>query len=207
MTTILHIEASPRGDRSASSQLASWFLEACRESHPDVAIETLNVFEADLPPFAAEATHAKFAPIYQEPMTEAQVAIWEDVKAHIARFDACDKLVVSCPMWNYSIPYPLKHYLDIIVQPILTFGYDVEKMMHVGLLENRPVQLLLTRSSISPGDYGDFQLPYLRFVLGAIGLRDVRVITAWQTTQPSSALRQAYIDGFRDECRAAGAAF
>jgi FMN-dependent NADH-azoreductase len=207
MTKILHIEASPRGGRSGSSQLATWFLDACRTANADAEVETLNVFDADLPPFAADATHAKFAPIFQEEVSEEQAAIWDAVKARIAEFDSCDKLVVSCPMWNFGIPYALKHYLDIIIQPILTFGYDVEKMMHVGLLRNRPVQLLLTRSSSPPGDYGDFQLPYLRYALGSIGLRDIRVITAWQTTQPTAEAREAYLDGFRQECESTGAAF
>jgi FMN-dependent NADH-azoreductase len=207
MTKILHIEASPRGARSGSSQLATWFLEACRQTRPDAEIETLNVFDADLPRFAADAAQAKFAPIFREELTESQIEIWRAVKARIAEFDACDKLVLSCPMWNYSIPYELKHYLDVIVQPILTFGYDFERMMHVGLLRNRPVQLLLTRSSTPPGDYGDFQLPYLRYVLGSIGLRDIRVITAWQTTQPTAEAREAYLNGFRQECQAAGALF
>jgi FMN-dependent NADH-azoreductase len=207
MTKVLHIEASPKGDRSASSQLANWFLGTYTEANPADEVQTLNVFDEDLPPFGAEAANAKFAPFQGEKLTGEQEAIWDGVKARIAEFDACDKLVVSSPMWNYSIPYTLKHYLDIIVQPILTFGYDFKKMMHVGLLRNRPVQLLLTRSSIAPGDYADFQLPYLRYVLGAIGLRDIRVVTAWQTTQPTPEARTAYLEGFREECEAHAASF
>jgi FMN-dependent NADH-azoreductase len=204
---VLHIEGSPRGPRSGSSQLAAWFLSAYRDAHPDDEIQTLNVFAADLPPFEADAADAKFAPIFRESLTPEQESIWARVRERIAELDACDKLVISSPMWNYSVPYALKHYLDIIIQPILTFGYDFEKMMHVGLLENRPVQLLLTRSSIPPGDYGDFQLPYLRYALGSIGLRDIRAITAWQTTQPTAEARVAYLDGFQQECESAGAVF
>jgi FMN-dependent NADH-azoreductase len=207
MSNVLHIEASPRGRLSGSSQLATWFLDAYRKANPDDTVETLNVFEADLPPFAADAAHAKFAPIFQEAVSEAQAAIWGEVKARIAHFDTSDKIVVSSPMWNYSIPYELKHYIDVIVQPILTFGYDFEKMMHVGLLRNRPVQLLLTRSSTPPGDYADFQLPYLRYVFGSIGLRDIRHVVAWQTTQPTAEARAGYLDGFRAECERLGVAF
>ena len=195
------------GPRSGSSQLADWFLEASRAAHPEAEIQTLNVFTADLPPFEAEAANAKFAPIFGESLTPEQESIWARVKERVAELDACDKLVVSSPMWNYSVPYALKHYLDIIVQPGLTFGFDLKTMMHVGLLKNRPVQLLLTRSSIPPGDYSDFQLPYLRFVLGSIGLRDIRVVTAWQTTQPSADARAAYLAKFKSECEALGAAF
>ena len=101
-------------------------------------------------------------------MNAAEQHVWDEVNDHIKHFDSFDKILVSSPMWNYSVPYPLKHYLDIIVQPGITFGYDPQKMIHIGLLENRTVQLMLTRSSTPPGDYGDFQLPYLRFVLARI---------------------------------------
>ncbi len=207
MSKILHIEASPKGERSSSSQLASWFHEAYRQANPDDVIEALNVFDANLPEFAAEAANAKFAPIFGEEVSPAQAKIWDDVKSHIAHFDSFDKIVLSCPMWNYSVPYPLKHYLDIIMQPGITFGYDPEKMVHIGLLKNRPVQLLLTRSSTPPGDYGDFQLPYLRFVLGAMGLRDLRAITAWQTTKFTPDERTSYLAAFEAECRDAASAF
>jgi FMN-dependent NADH-azoreductase len=207
MSKTLHIEASPRGSDSGSSQLAAWFLSAYREKNPDELIETLNVFEVDLPPVNADAIHAKFAPIFNEEVNDAQRATWRDVEAQIAFFDSFDKIVLSSPMWNYSIPYPLKHYFDIIMQPRLTFGYNSETMEHIGLLRNRPVQLLLTRSSVPPGDYSDFQLPYLRFVFGAMGLRDIRVILAWHTTQPTAEARAEYLESFNSECTANGSAF
>lgn len=201
MSKILHIEASPRRELSGSSKLAKWFLEAYTEANPQDTVEQLNVFDADLPEFAADAAKAKFAPIYGEEISDVQREIWVDVNRHIKHFDSFDKIVLSSPMWNYSVPYPLKHYLDIIMQPGITFGYDPEKMVHIGLLKNRPVELLLTRSSTPPGDYGDFQLPYLRFVLGAMGLRDLRVITPWQTTKMTPEERTNYIASFKAECR------
>jgi len=207
MNRILHLEGSPRADRSGSSQLATWFLDAYRKMNPDDTIETLNVFEADVPRFDADAAHAKFAPIFQEDVSPEQAAIWDAVKAQIEHFDASDKIVVSCPMWNYSVPWAMKAYMDVIMQPILTFGYDFEKMIHVGMLRNRPVQLLLTRSSTPIGVPYDFQLPYLRHFFGAMGLNDIRQIVASQTTQPSPEARADYITSFRTECEQAGGIF
>ena len=65
MAKVLHIEASPKGNRSGSSQLAAWFLSAYREANSQDEIEVLNVFEADLPPFGEDAANAKFAAIFQ----------------------------------------------------------------------------------------------------------------------------------------------
>ncbi len=74
-------------------------------------------------------------------------------------------------------------------------------------LKNRPAQLILTRSSIMPGDFGDFQLPYLKYILDFIGITDVRVITAWQTTKTGIEERQAYIDSFTSEATEAARRF
>ncbi len=207
MSSILHIEASPRGNLSGSSQLASRFLSAYSKANPEDTITTLNVFDTELPEFSADATHAKFAPIFGQEVSESQATTWEKIKAIIESFDASDKIVLSAPMWNYSIPYRLKHYLDLIIQPGLTFGYDVKKMVNIGLLKNRPVQLLLTRSATPPGDYADFQLPYLRYAFSSIGLRDIRAVTAWQTAQASSDARLDYLESFCSECDTLGAAF
>lgn len=207
MSRILHIEASPKGERSGSSKLAAWFLDAYRQAHPEDLVEKLNVFDAQLPTFGADAAHAKFAPIFGEAVSPSQQRLWEDVKSRIAHLDSFDKIVLSSPMWNYSVPYPLKHYLDIIMQPGITFGYDPKKMIHIGLLKNRPVQLLLTRSSTAPGDYADFQLPYLRYVFSAMGLTDLRVVTAWQTTKMSADERASYLASFETECGTMASAF
>ena len=207
MAKLLHIAASPKGEHSNSAQLADWFLSSYRRAHPADDITVLNVFDERLPVFAADGAAAKFAPLYGTEKSDQQKVLWKQVEARIAEFDSADRIVISSPMWNFSVPYPLKHYIDILVQPGLTFGYDAESMMHLGLLRNRPVQLLLTRSSIPPGDYGDFQLPYLRYVLNFIGLRDVRALTAWQTTQPTAEGRAAYVAAFREECERLGAGF
>lgn len=207
MAKILHIEASPRQEESGSSMLASWFLASCIEADPQDTVEKLNVFETALPEFKADAAHAKFAPIYGDEVNDAQRKIWDEVKSQIEFFDSFDKIVLSCPMWNYSVPYPLKHYLDIIMQPGITFGFDPKQMLHIGLLRNRPVQFLLTRSSVPTGDYSDFQLPYLRYVFGAMGLRDLRVITASQTTKFTAEERASYIESFKGGCEQAAASF
>lgn len=196
MTIVLHIEASPKGQHSASSTIAGAFLEAYRAANPQDEIRKLNVFDDDIPDFAATQAAAKFAPIYGRARTAEEEEAWTRVLAEIRKFDEADKIVLSCPMWNYSIPYRLKQYIDTLVQPLETFSFDPEKMTHFGLLRNRPMQLILTRSSIIAGDYCDFQLPYLKFIFSAIGINDMRVIVAGQTTKPSAEDRTAYVEEY-----------
>jgi FMN-dependent NADH-azoreductase len=207
VSRILHISASPKGAASASGRIAEAFLTTYAVEHPDDAIERLPLFDIDLPEFGSTEAEAKFAPLYGEALTPDQGAAWAKVEGEIERLKAADKVLVSTPMWNLSIPYKLKQYFDIIVQPRLTFGYDFKRMEHVGLLENRPLQLILTRSSVLPGDFSDFQLPYLKYIFEFIGIRDIRVIVAWQTTSATAEAREAYVRSFFEQARTAARVF
>lgn len=207
MGTILFISASPKGTRSASGRIAAAFLEAYRERHPHDTIEEIALFQYDLPEFGSLEVEAKFAPIFGEPVTDAHRGAWSRIEREVETFKAADKIVIASPMWNLGIPYKLKHYIDVLVQPILTFGYDRERMTHVGLIKNKPLQLILTRSSVLPGDFSDFQLPYLKYIFEFVGIHDIRVLTAWQTTKPSHGEREAYIESFFPLARDAARVF
>lgn len=207
MTSLLHIHASPKGELSTSLRLANAFVQELQELAPDMTVNQLNLFDCDLPEFGREAALAKFAPIFGETRTPEQDRLWADIRTRIEEFDQADRILLSTPMWNYSIPYRLKHYLDLIMQPRETFGYDPKAMLHYGLLQNRPVQFILTRSSVLPGDHADFQLPYLKFSFEAMGLRDISVLTAWRTTQYDEQAREAYVQSFEAQARVAAAAF
>lgn len=207
MGTILFISASPKAKRSASGRIAAAFLDAYREQHPQDTIKEIALFQYDLPEFGSLEVEAKFAPIFGETVTDQHRHAWGRIEREIETFKSADKILIASPMWNLGIPYKLKHYIDILVQPILTFGYDRERMTHVGHIKNKPLQLILTRSSVLPGDFADFQLPYLKYIFEFVGIHDIRVITAWQTTKPSHAEREAYIESFFAPAREAARAF
>jgi len=174
---------------------------------PGADVTTIDLFSENLPEFGKDAAEAKFAPIFGQETTSEQDTAWQQVLKEIERFDSGKKILLSTPMWNYSIPYKLKHYLDLIMQPRVTFSYNRETMQHYGLLRNRPLQLILTRSSVLPGDFMDFQLPYLKFAFDCMGIRDVSVLSAWHTTQTTSEERQAYLSSIEPDVLAAARAF
>jgi FMN-dependent NADH-azoreductase len=87
--------------------------------------------------------------------------------------------IIATPMWNFGIPYTLKHYIDIIVQPKYLFRYTANGVE--GLVKNKKMVVVASRG----GEYlsedarkGDFQEPYLRFVFGFVGITDVTFIKA-----------------------------
>ncbi|MBR2174250.1 FMN-dependent NADH-azoreductase [Sphingopyxis sp.] len=205
---ILHISGSPKGDRSDSQKLAARFLEHYRALHPSHAVRSVDVFDGRAnPDFGAIHAVHKLAPLFGEPHTDAGKQAWVATEQLIEDFDRADKILLSCPMWNYSVPWAMKRYLDNLMQPGHTFGFDPATRQHIGLLRDRPVQLILTRSSTARCDDHDFQLPYLQHVFGSMGIRDIRVVTACATTQPSAQERHAYVESFSSQMESAADAF
>lgn len=171
MKKILHIIASPRGDRSHSRKVSSYFLDRLREIHPDVQLEEIDLYSAELPDFGRPGVFAKFKTGDGLPLEPEEREQWENAKSVWLHFQAADAYVFSVPMWNFSIPYELKHYIDLITQPGWTFG--VNENGYEGLLGGRKAFLAFAAG----GNYDlpetaslDFMRPYMRFWCGFIGL-------------------------------------
>ena len=117
MATVLHIQASPMGDLSYSKRLARAFLDSYGSAHREDRIVTLDLWKETLPPFDFVAASGKYKIIRGMPHSEEEASAWKKVLEMIDQFKGADKVVVSTGMWNFSIPYRLKQYLDVIVQP------------------------------------------------------------------------------------------
>jgi FMN-dependent NADH-azoreductase len=184
MSTILYIQASPRIERSYSIAAANAFIESYRTAHSDDKIITMNLFYKDLPPFDGLYVQAKYAIMHGLQHTEEERAAWCTVEGLIAEFKSADKYVMAVPMWNFSIPYRLKQYVDILVQPTYTFnitdegGYD-------GLVKSKPIFLACSSGGEypagTPAEAYDFQTKYLKLILGFIGFTDIRLLTIGPT--------------------------
>lgn len=121
---LLHVEASPRGQRSASLQVAHAFLDAWKARHPGASIDVLNVWTTELPAFDGEALDAKYAGIEGRDRSAAQITAWQEIGTLADRFHKADIVLLSVPMWNFGIPYRLKHLIDAISQKDVLFTFD-----------------------------------------------------------------------------------
>lgn len=175
MSKLLYIQASPRGGRSYSLAAADAFVESYRRIHPDDEIVTLNLFDLDMPAFDGDVLNAKYAILNGLTHTDAERSAWEQVVSLIDAFKSADKYVFAVPMWNFSLPYRLKQYIDIIAQPTYTFSFSPEEG-YKGLVTGKPVFIAYARGGeYPPGSEGealDFQTKYLEFILGFIGFTD-----------------------------------
>jgi len=180
VTTLLHVAVSPLNQGSFSARIAAAFVDCWKEAHPDGDVDMFHLWSDPLPAFDAVGASWKIKAMYGMVADAEEQALFDRVKVVADRFLAADKYLFSVPMWNFHIPYPMKHFFDVIVQPGLTFA--VSETGTTGLVpSDRPVQLVLSRGSPGYGPGGmfdgwDHQEPYLRGILKFIGLTDVRSI-------------------------------
>jgi FMN-dependent NADH-azoreductase len=187
MAQLLYIEASPRKDRSSSIAVAKTFIETYRENHSNDQIEAIDLWQAPLPEFTGEVINAKYAIYHGQEFSEAQKRAWSAVEKVITQFTGADRYLFSLPMWNFGIPYKLKHYIDVIVQPGFTFSFNSEEGFN-GLVTGKPVAAVYSRAGTygpeSAMDNYDLQKTYLETVLGFIGFSDFQSIVIEETLGP-----------------------
>lgn len=181
MATLLYIEVSPRKDRSHSINVANAFLDDYAKANPNDTIDRLDLWAEDLPQFDGDMLNAKYRVMHSEDHTAAEKDAWSTVESFAGRFNAADKYVFSIPMWNFGIPYILKHYIDVITQPGITWSFDPETG-YSGLASGKAVAIYSSVGEYHEGSGAeamDFQKPYFESWLAFIGINDIsRVIVA-----------------------------
>lgn len=179
MSRLLYIESSPRKNRSASIEVAKVFLKDYEKAHPKDRVDTIDLWHKELPPFDGEIIESKYAIMHGQPHTEEQKNAWKAVEKLIEEFKTADKYVISLPMWNFGIPYKLKHYIDLLVQPGYTFSFSPEEG-YKGLVLNKPVLLICARGGAygagSGGEAFDLQKGYMETILKFIGFTDIQAL-------------------------------
>lgn len=178
MDRTLHIDTSPRGERSHSRILANEFINKWKFHHPEATINHRDLGLNPVPYLDETWISAKFTPPEQyTPKLAAAIKLSDEL---INEFLAADRYVVSVPMYNLSIPAVLKSYIDYIVRPKRTFV--VEEGSYKGLVTGRKMIVITARGSDfrpgSPLAPLNFQEPYLRAIFNFIGITDIQFINA-----------------------------
>ncbi|NTW35256.1 MAG: FMN-dependent NADH-azoreductase [Syntrophobacteraceae bacterium] len=207
MAKLLHIQASPMGDLSFSLRAARAFVETYAASHAGDMIEVLDLWKTELPHLDFTAASGKYKIMRGMEHSGEEARAWQAVTRLIEHLKSADKILVSAGMWNFSIPYRLKQYLDIIIQPGLTFAFDPEKG-YSGLVTGKPLQLILASGGEYPAGTPaagyDFQKPYLEMIFGFIGFTDIRTLRVEGTLTPNA---DSNLEKVVAEARTAGKAF
>lgn len=179
MAAILHIDSSPRGDRSHSRQLAKQFITAWQAVHPEDATIYRDLRQPPIPHVTEEWIAADFTP--PEARTDemkGEITLSDEL---VDEFLAADRCVFSVPMYNFSVPSNFKAYIDQIVRVGRTFTV-VRDGEWKGLVEGKKVLFITTRggdySTNSPIAEWDCQEPFLKTAFKFIGVTDVEFVHA-----------------------------
>ena len=201
MAKWLYIQASPRGARSKAIQVADAFMETYKKKHPADTFEVFNVFTVSLPAFDGDAVSGKYNIMHGRPHTAQEKLAWDGVLKVIDHFKTADNYLFAIPMWNFNIPYRLKQYIDIIVQPGQTF--TVTDKGYEGLVKGKPAVVVYARGGNydGPAQSADLQKRYIEQILGFIGFTDIRSILVDPTLGGSPESIEAMVQERKGQAR------
>lgn len=175
-SNLLFVSSSLFDGQSKSREIAGEFISAWRNANPSGRVVERALAPANIPHLSSET----LAALGKQP--EARTRVEQDAVAFadslIAEVEAADTIVIGAPMYNFTIPTTLKAWIDHIARAGRTFRYTATGPE--GLLKNKKVVVVVSRGGFYAGDAAaagmNHQEPYLRTVLGFIGLTDVSFV-------------------------------
>ncbi len=171
---ILQINASARREGANSTKLANTVTERLKAAHPAATVTLRDLAATPVTVLDEAALGALFTPAEQRSATQAAVVAEYD--ALIAEIQAHDAIVLGVPMYNFGVPVQLKAWIDAIARAGVTFRYT--ESGPEGMIKGKTVYVALARGGLYRDQPHDSQVPYLKTVLGFLGLTDVRFIYA-----------------------------
>ncbi|OQJ92475.1 FMN-dependent NADH-azoreductase [Vibrio parahaemolyticus] len=169
MSRVLALKSSILGDYSQSNKLVEDFIKNVDQDKltvRDLAANPLPVLDF------AVATALRAT----EDLSQEQEAVVDLSDTLIEEVKAADTLVIAAPMYNFTIPTQLKNWIDLIARAGVTFKYTENGVQ--GLIEDKKAIVVTTRGGIHKDSPTDNVTPYLRTVLGFVGITDVEFVYA-----------------------------
>lgn len=170
---LLRIDSSARHEGSVSRELGDTVIRRLQRVHPGMAVSQLDL-AAGLPHIDADWVGANLTPADQRDRSQRERLVRSDEL--VASLKAADAIVLTAPVYNFSVPSVLKTWIDHVCRAGLTFRYTADGPQ--GLLDDRPVYLVMASGGVPFGSPVDFASRYLVQVFGFIGITDVRLIAA-----------------------------
>ncbi|EGQ8083317.1 TPA: FMN-dependent NADH-azoreductase [Vibrio parahaemolyticus] len=169
MSRVLALKSSILGDYSQSNKLVEDFIKNVDQDKltvRDLAANPLPVLDF------AVATALRTT----EDLSQEQQAVVDLSDTLIEEVKAADTLVIAAPMYNFTIPTQLKNWIDLIARAGVTFKYTENGVQ--GLIEGKKAIVVTTCGGIHKDSPTDNVTPYLRTVLGFVGITDVEFVYA-----------------------------
>jgi FMN-dependent NADH-azoreductase len=196
MSKLLIINASARTNRSHSRGLTDAFLQYWIKTIRGAQITMRELGTVNVPHMSAEWISAAFKPAADR--TEQDISELAVSDTYVSELHSADVIVIGSPMYNWSIPSPLKAYIDQVMRINETWrpNNNDPQNPYIGLLEGKKLVLLLARGSsgYEAGEYNhhmNFQSTYLKMIFNIMGITDIHIIAINGASTPSQALQDS----------------
>lgn len=184
MKRLLRIDSSPRKEGSHSRKLADLIEEKWKALYPKGQVIYRDLADFDIPHIRNKTIQGFYTPYDQRNASlHTALKISDEL---IAELSNADDVLISSPLYNLNIPSNLKAYFDQVVRVGKTFGID-ERGDYFGLLKNKEAYLALCKGGSylgTPMEPYDFQEPYLKAILGHMGIETKRAFSLEGTAHP-----------------------
>jgi len=191
---ILQINASARREGANSTRVANAIVARLQQAQPTARLTLRDLAVTPHPVLDEVALGALFTPTDQRSAEQAARVALDD--ALIAEVQAADVLVLGVPMYNFGVPAQLKHWIDAVVRNGVTFRYTENGPE--GLLKGKQVYVGLARGGRYRGTEADSQVPYLKTVLGFLGITEIHFIYAEGLNMGTEAAQQGFAQADAD---------
>jgi FMN-dependent NADH-azoreductase len=173
---LLLVTSSLFAEASQSRQIAREFVETWQRDNPGTRVVERDLTAETMPHLTQATLGAVMTPADRRTPVQAELARFAD--SLIEEVEAADTIVLAAPMYNFTISTTLKAWIEHIARAGRTFRYTANGPE--GLLKGRKVYIVTGRGGVysgeSPARKMDFQEPYLRGMLGLLGLTDLDFI-------------------------------
>jgi FMN-dependent NADH-azoreductase len=178
MSTLLHIDSSARRERSVSRQLTHDFATAWQQSHPGGKIIYRDLAHNHVPLVNEKFIAAAYTPPDMlSPELRGALAASNEL---IDELETANEYVFGVPMYNFSVPAAFKAYIDQIVRVGRTFAID--ESGYKGLVVGKRVTIIASSGGVyrtgSPAALFNLQEPWIRSILGFIGITNIEFVVA-----------------------------
>ncbi|ENR4570207.1 NAD(P)H-dependent oxidoreductase [Acinetobacter baumannii] len=173
MAKILVLKSSIMGEGSQTNRLIDVMLEYRKDQGLQDDITIRNLAEMNLPVLDLEIFQALHGAENVNQDIQQIVALSDEL---IAELKNTDLLVIGAPMYNLNVPSQLKNWFDLVARARQTFRYT--ETYPQGLVEGVKAVVVSSRGGIHVGQETEAVTPYLKAVLGLMGIHDVDFIYA-----------------------------
>ncbi|MBJ8506571.1 NAD(P)H-dependent oxidoreductase [Acinetobacter seifertii] len=173
MAKILVLKSSIMGEGSQTNRLIDVMLEHRKDQGLQDDITIRNLAEMNLPVLDLEIFQALRGAENNNQDIQQIVFLSDEL---IAELKSADLLVIGAPMYNLNVPTQLKNWFDLVARARQTFRYT--ETYPQGLVEGVKAVVVSSRGGIHVGQETEAVTPYLKAVLGLMGIHEVDFIYA-----------------------------